>query len=89
MLLQQCDVRKHGIDLFGRDSLLLGRLLTVLGAFVEAAAATPAVVPLAAGLLELLKSEQVSGHQEVSDIVTRAAIGQVSQQAHSAGVYCW
>jgi len=89
MLLQQCDVRKHGIDLFGRDSLLLGRLLTVLGAFVEAAAATPAVVPLAAGLLELLKSEQVSGHQEVSDTVTRAAIGQVSQQAHSAGVYCW
>jgi telomere length regulation protein len=65
LLLQECDVRKHGVDLFGRDSLLLGRLLTVLGAFVEAAAATPAALPLSAGLLELLKAPQVSGHKEV------------------------
>jgi telomere length regulation protein len=65
LLLQECDVRKHGVDLFGRDSLLLGRLLTVLGAFVEAAAATPAALPLSAGLLELVKAPQVSGHKEV------------------------
>jgi hypothetical protein len=45
--------------------LLLGRLLTVLGAFVEAAAATPAALPLSAGLLELVKAPQVSGHKEV------------------------
>jgi telomere length regulation protein len=65
MLLQECDVRKHGVDLFGSDSLLLGRLLTVLGAFVEAAAATPAALPLSAGLLELVKAPQVAGHKEV------------------------
>lgn len=64
-LLQQCDVKHHGIDLFGRDSLLLGRLLTVLGAFVEASAETPAALPLCAGLLELLKAKEVSGHKEV------------------------
>lgn len=65
MLLRDCDVNHHGIDLFGRDSLLLGRLLTVLGSFVEAAAATPAAVPLAAGLLEVLRANEVSGHKEV------------------------
>lgn len=65
-LLQQCDVKQQGIDLFGRDSLLLGRLLTVLGAFVEAAAETPAAMPLCVGLLELLKAQEVSGHKEVS-----------------------
>eukprot|EP00775_Hariotina_reticulata_P002036 gene2036-2358_t len=93
MLLQECDVRKHGIDLFGRDSLLLGRLLTVLGAFVEAAAATPAVVPLAAGLLELLKAEQVSGHLEV--YVRRCGLVAASQvvrhlpPARLAGAMLW
>lgn len=64
-LLHQCDVKQQGVDLFGRDSLLLGRLLTVLGTFVEAAAETPAAVPLCAGLLELLKAKEVSGHKEV------------------------
>lgn len=66
LLLKECDMRKHGIDLFGRDSLLLGRLLTVLGTFVECTAATPAVMPLSAGLLEVLRAPQVSGHKEVS-----------------------
>lgn len=31
-LLRECDVRRHGIDLFGRDHFLLGRLLVTLGA---------------------------------------------------------
>lgn len=34
-LLLSCDAPRHGIDLFGRDSLLLGRLLTTLGTFME------------------------------------------------------
>ncbi len=29
-LLADCDLERQGIDLFGRDSLLLGRLLTCL-----------------------------------------------------------
>lgn len=30
-LLSECDVRKHGVDLLGRDHFLLGRLLLTLG----------------------------------------------------------
>eukprot|EP00879_Flechtneria_rotunda_P019452 GHRR01020431.1.p1 GENE.GHRR01020431.1~~GHRR01020431.1.p1 ORF type:complete len:328 (+),score=126.87 GHRR01020431.1:473-1456(+) len=77
LLLKECDVRHHGIDLFGRDSLLLGRLLTVLGTFVEAAAATPAAVPLSVGLLEMLKAQQVSEHNEV--FVRRCALVAAAQ----------
>lgn len=29
-LLQDCDQKRHGVDLFGRDPLLLGRLLITL-----------------------------------------------------------
>ena len=29
-LLRGCDAEMHGVDLYGRDSLLLGRLLTTL-----------------------------------------------------------
>lgn len=63
-LLRDCDTRGHGVDLFGRDALLLGRLLTVLATFVEAAGATPAALPLAAGLLELLRAPGVSASPE-------------------------
>jgi hypothetical protein len=65
LLLQQADVKQHGVDLFGRDSHMLGRLLMTLGCFVECAAATPAAVPLAVGLLDLLCAKEVSGHDEV------------------------
>lgn len=29
-LLEDCSRERHGVDLFGRDNLLLGRLLTTL-----------------------------------------------------------
>ncbi len=32
VLLRNCDRQQHGIDLFGRDAFLLGRLLITLGA---------------------------------------------------------
>jgi hypothetical protein len=34
-LLRSCDQPRHGVDLFGRDGLLLGRLLVTLGTFME------------------------------------------------------
>ena len=40
-LLTDCDAPRHGVDLFGRDALLLGRLLATLGRFVVAAAPAP------------------------------------------------
>ncbi len=51
-------VRRHGVDLLGRDSLVLGRMLATLGSFSQAAAASPAAPALAAATLELLKAPQ-------------------------------
>ena len=38
-LLRECDLERQGIDLFGRDSFLLGRLLITLGVLCMACAA--------------------------------------------------
>ena len=38
-LLRECDLEHHGVDLFGRDSFLLGRLLITLGMLCMACAA--------------------------------------------------
>jgi telomere length regulation protein len=64
-LLRGCDEAGHGVDMFGRDSLLLGRLLNCLGVFAESAAGTPASLPLSSGVLELLKAPAVHNHKEV------------------------
>lgn len=37
-LLRECDLEHHGVDLFGRDSFLLGRLLITLGMLCMACA---------------------------------------------------
>ncbi len=59
MLCTQVDVAKHGVDLFGRDCLVLGRLLATLAGFAECASGTPASVPLASATMELLRAPQV------------------------------
>ncbi|KAK9804941.1 hypothetical protein WJX73_001262 [Symbiochloris irregularis] len=76
-LLRECDVEKQGVDLMGRDSLLLGRLLITLGTFVEAAAPAPVSMQLAAAVLELLSSAPVGAHAQ--PYVRRAAIVTASQ----------
>ncbi len=63
-LLRECHVRKHGVDLFGRDTAVLGRLLTTLGGFAEAAAQSLAAAPVAGALLELLRAPAVHAHAE-------------------------
>ena len=47
-LLQECDVERHGVDLFNRDPLLLGRLLITLVSVPAAAAAATAAAAVAA-----------------------------------------
>lgn len=47
-LLQECDVERHGVDLFNRDPLLLGRLLITLVSVPAPATAAPAA-PATAG----------------------------------------
>jgi len=50
---------RHGVDLFGRDALLLGRVLATLGTFAECAAGSAAALPLVAAVLELLMAPRV------------------------------
>ncbi len=52
---------KHGVDLFGRDTLALSRLVAVLGTFAECCAGSPAALPVCSAVLELLASPQVRG----------------------------
>lgn len=63
-LLRDVDVRRHGVDLFGRDSFMLGKVLTTLGTFLECCRHTGEAVPLAAAVLELLKAPPVHAHAE-------------------------
>lgn len=76
-LLRECDVRRHGVDLFGRDSFILGRLIITLGSFLEASGRSPEAVPLAAAVIELVKAKQV--HDSEEPYVRRAALMAVVQ----------
>ncbi|GLC37986.1 hypothetical protein PLESTB_000449000 [Pleodorina starrii] len=86
-LLREVDRVKHGVDLLGRDHMLLGRLLATLATFAEAAAGSGAMTPLANATLELIRSPQVHAHPE--PYVRRASLlaaGQVLAQLPPAAV---
>ncbi|GLI69267.1 hypothetical protein VaNZ11_013803, partial [Volvox africanus] len=86
-LLREVDRVKHGVDLLGRDHQLLGRLLTTLANFAEAAGGSTALPPLASATLELIRAPQVHGHPE--PYVRRAAllsVGQILAQLPPAAV---
>ncbi|CAL8463180.1 g2714 [Coccomyxa elongata] len=76
-LLSGADQERHGVDLFGRDALLLGRIITCQGTFVECAAPAAVTLRLAAALLELLAAREVHAHPEPT--VRRSALIAVSQ----------
>ncbi|KAL4542152.1 hypothetical protein Ndes2526B_g06634 [Nannochloris sp. 'desiccata'] len=71
-LLKECDVRRHGVDLFGRDHFILGRLLATLGAFLEASQQSLEAAPLASAVIELIKGQNVHNNEE--PYVRRAAL---------------
>lgn len=71
-LLKECDAVRHGVDLFGRDYYLLGRLLCTLGSFLEACQGSADAVPIAATVLELVKGSKVHNNNE--PFVRRAAL---------------
>ncbi|EIE21374.1 hypothetical protein COCSUDRAFT_56593 [Coccomyxa subellipsoidea C-169] len=76
-LLSAADQERHGVDLFGRDALLLGRVIVCQGTFVECAAPAGVTLRLAAALLELLAAPEVHAHAE--PYVRRSALIAVSQ----------
>ncbi|EFJ42875.1 hypothetical protein VOLCADRAFT_97060 [Volvox carteri f. nagariensis] len=85
-LLREVDKVKHGVDLLGRDHQLLGRVLTTLATFAEAAAGSTAMTSLARATLELIRAPQVTWggvHSHPEPYVRRAALlaaGQVLAQ---------
>ena len=58
-------VEMSAVDMWGRDSAVLARVLTALGAFAHCAgAAAPTVAPLLAALLPFLSEEHVHAHPD-------------------------
>lgn len=60
------------MDLLGRDTLLLSRILAALGSFAECVSRSSAALPLGAAVLGLLRAPSVHGHCEPA--VRRAAL---------------
>ncbi len=71
-LLRHCDERRQGVDLFGRDAFLLGRLLATLAAFLEEAGGSAEAGALGAAVLELVRGAGV--HDSPEPFVRRAAL---------------
>lgn len=68
---------RHGIDMLGRDALLLGQLLTTLAAFAAAVYPAPPAPLITGALLELVADPRVAAHQQPG--VRRAALGAAAQ----------
>ena len=71
-LLRQVDVRRQGVDLFNRDSYVLGRVLATLGSLLEASQHSNEAVPMGLAVLQLLRAPAVHASEE--PFVRRAAL---------------
>lgn len=66
------DKRRHGVDFLGRDFVVLGRLIYMLGVCMECMALHPEASALAPALLDMLNSREISNHPEA--YVRRSAL---------------
>ncbi|KAL3696884.1 hypothetical protein R1sor_010960 [Riccia sorocarpa] len=71
-VMKEYDVKRHGVDLLGRDYLVLGSMLSMLAECMKCIALQPEAALLGAALLDLLRSRQISLHNE--PFVRRAAL---------------
>ncbi|KAL1567897.1 telomere length regulation protein TEL2 [Salvia divinorum] len=62
--MQGHDQKRHGVDLLGRDFIVLGKLIHTLGVCIKCAAMHPEASVLAAPLLDMLRSREISHHAE-------------------------
>ncbi|KAI5083844.1 hypothetical protein GOP47_0000013 [Adiantum capillus-veneris] len=76
-VMRDYDKQQHGVDLIGRDFIVLGRLICMLGVCMECVSLHPEACILAGGLLSMLRSKHISGHPEV--YVRRATLYAVSR----------
>eukprot|EP00890_Picochlorum_soloecismus_P000404 jgi/Picsp_1/1364/NSC_04843-R1_telomere length regulation protein tel2 homolog len=84
LLLQDCSLPRHGLDLFGRDSYLLGCLLCTLGTFVHTIAGSPESLYLSIAVLQLIQADSVRNNVEI--FARRAALAAASQAIMSVPV---
>ncbi|XVF08761.1 hypothetical protein REPUB_Repub07fG0030800 [Reevesia pubescens] len=62
--MQGFDKKRHGVDLLGRDFLVLGKLIYMLGICMKCASMHPEASALAPPLLDMLRSREVCQHKE-------------------------
>ncbi|KAL2932917.1 Telomere length regulation protein TEL2-like protein [Bienertia sinuspersici] len=62
--MQGFDKKSHGVDLLGRDFLVLGKLIYMLGVCIKCTALHPEASALAPPLLDLLSTREVCHHKE-------------------------
>ncbi|PWA87366.1 embryo defective protein [Artemisia annua] len=58
------DKRSHGVDFLGRDFIVLGKLIHMLGTCMKCSAMHPEASALALPLLDMLSSREISHHPE-------------------------
>ncbi|KAF7834703.1 telomere length regulation protein TEL2-like protein isoform X1 [Senna tora] len=58
------DKKRHGVDLLGRDFIVLGKLIHMLGVCMKSLAMHPEASALATSLLDMLRSREVCHHKE-------------------------
>lgn len=62
--MQGFDKKRHGVDLLGRDFIVLGKLIYMLGVCMKCASLHPEASALATPLLDMLRSREVCHHKE-------------------------
>ncbi|KAA8542173.1 hypothetical protein F0562_023325 [Nyssa sinensis] len=62
--MQGFDKKRHGVDLLGRDFIVLGKLIYMLGVCMKCAAMHPEASALALPLVDLLSSREICHHVE-------------------------
>ncbi|KAG5537118.1 hypothetical protein RHGRI_024526 [Rhododendron griersonianum] len=62
--MQGFDKKRHGVDLLGRDFIVLGRLIYMLGVCMKCAAMHPEASALAPPLMDMLSSREICHHME-------------------------
>ncbi|KAL3649936.1 hypothetical protein CASFOL_006339 [Castilleja foliolosa] len=62
--MQGYDKKRHGVDLLGRDFVVLGKLIYTLGVCMKCSAMHPEASVLASPLLDMLRSREISQHAE-------------------------
>ncbi|KAJ1396247.1 Telomere length regulation protein, conserved domain [Sesbania bispinosa] len=58
------DKKRHGVDLLGRDFIVFGKLIYMLGVCMKSVAMHPEAFVLAPSLLDMLRSREVCHHPE-------------------------